>query len=176
MMRKLAFVLVVATQIGGCLTAIAETLGDEGATGRGAKNAVKDSAALERKRDEPKAAGHQTEGLPPVGPRYTVDKAIRLADGDWLVYSYNYISDSGVQVYRMDPRMGKRRWRALCKGLGQAHDKFSQNVEANVLANGGREVQITSRTTGGWGGEGNSFEERLDAATGKQIERKVSRK
>jgi uncharacterized protein YceK len=44
MIRNLAFVLVVTTQIGGCLTAIAETLRDKGATGGGAKNAVKDAA------------------------------------------------------------------------------------------------------------------------------------
>ena len=107
--------------------------------------------------------------------RSRFDKAIRLADGDWLVYSYRITSDSGVQVCRMDPTLSKRRWQARCKGLGQEYFQFGQDVEANLLGawNG---VFITCRTRGGVHGEGNRFEERLDVATGKQIERKVSRK
>jgi hypothetical protein len=121
-----------------------------------------------------KVAEDRTEGLPPVD-RSRIDKAIRLADGDWLVYSYQITSDSGVQVYRIDPTMSKRRWQARCEGLGQFHGQFGQDVEANLLG-AWNEVLITCQTRGGWGGEGKSFEERLNVATGKQIERKVPRK
>ena len=100
-------------------------------------------------------------------------QAIRLADGDWLVYSYRPSSDSGVKVYRMNPTMTKHRWQAQCNDLGQSHDQFFQKVEADVVAD---QVILTCQTRGGEGGEGNRFEERLDLATGKQVERKVSRK
>ena len=137
--------------------------------------AVTNPLAIEIVDQAPGAAtGDKTEGLPPVD-RSRFDKAIRLADGDWLVYSYQITSDSGVQIRRMDPTMSKQRWQVRCKGLGQFHGQFGQDVEANLLG-AWNEVQITCRTRGGWGGEGSSFQERLDVASGKQIERKVSRK
>jgi RNA polymerase sigma factor (sigma-70 family) len=169
--KAVVFVLVLVALVGGCLTAVAQTLSKEG-TALAEEASAKASVGDENKADEPKVRSDQGQGLPSVH-RSMVDKAVRLADGDWLVYRYQPTSDSGVQVYRMDSTMSKRRWHARCNGLGQAHEQFGQSVDANVVAD---QVIITCETRGGWGGDGSHFEERLDLATGKQIERKVTRK
>jgi len=168
-LKMVTFVLLMMAIAGGCLTAVAQTLGKEGSTLAAEDNPANAPVGQEKKGDEAKVAA---EGLPPVSPSL-VDKAIRLADGDWLVYRYKVSSDSGVLVYRMDSAMSKRCWQAQCKALGQAHEQYGQKVDAEVV---GKEAIITCQSQGGWGGDGNSFEERLDVATGKQIERKTARK
>ena len=172
MIRHLAFVLVVTTQIGGFLTAIAGTLRDEGATEGGAKNTVKDPASAEHKGDEPKAAGiRRKDCLRWVRGTWSIKpSAWPMATGGVFLELHQRYRRAGVP--HGTPTWASARWHADCKtGADSTTYKFTQNVEANVLPFGGKEVQIRSRTTGGSGGEGDSFEERLNAATGKLIER-----
>jgi hypothetical protein len=171
-LKAVALVLVLAALVGGGLTAVAQTFRPEGTTVAAETNATDIPADAEKKPSDTKTTEGPGDGLPAVS-RSMVEKAVRLADGDWLVYRYRPVSDSGVQVYRMNPTLTKRRWQAQCKGLGQFHEQFGQRVEADVV---GDQVIITCRTVGGSGGEGTSFEERLDLATGKQVERKTTQK
>jgi len=105
------------------------------------------------------------DGLPPRQNWMTAERAVRLDDGDWLVYRYAKMSDSGVTVFRMDEVMTKMRWQAECKPLGVSHSKYYHKADAEV--NGG-EATITSIANNGHGGR---FEEKLDLKTGKQISR-----
>jgi hypothetical protein len=171
-LKAVVLVLVLVAFAGGCLTAVAQTMGKGDTTLAGQEKAANAPADPEKKGVDTKTVDDQGEGLPAVD-QGMVDKAIRLEDGDWLVYRYRPVSDSGAQVYRMDSTMSKRRWYARCKGLGQSHEQFGNKVDANVV---GTQVVITCHTQGGEGGEGNWFVERLELATGKQIERKVARK
>jgi RNA polymerase sigma factor (sigma-70 family) len=156
--KTVTFVLVLVALVGGCLTVVAQTLAQENTI-----LAEEDTLASPPGKDEDTGVVAKKEGLPPV-EQSMVDKAIRLADGDWLVYRYQPISDCGVDVYRMDAIMSKRRWHARCKELGVPHSKYRQTVEAEVVD---KQVIITCRGAGG-------FEERLDLATGKQIGRKAA--
>jgi len=115
-------------------------------------------AALGRTPDSP-------TGLPPLIPGMDAERAVRLSDGDWLVYRYATRSDSGVDVLRMDAVMTKQRWRAECKCLGVSHSKYYHKAEVEIKNN---EAIITSIANNGHGGR---FEERVDLATGKQTAR-----
>lgn len=92
------------------------------------------------------------------------EKAIRLPDGDWIVYRYHGSADSGVRVSRMDAKMTSQRWRVNCQGLGVEHSKYRHEVN---LSRVGDRVKVVSVGSSG------EFEEWLDLATGKQISRKV---
>ena len=98
-------------------------------------------------------------------PRETeFEKALRLPDGDWIVYRYHGSADSGVRVSRMDAKMTDQRWRVNCQSLGVEHSKYRHEVD---LARIGDRLKVISVGSGG------EFEEWLDLATGKQISRKI---
>jgi hypothetical protein len=104
-------------------------------------------------------------GLPGLVFGMDAERAVRLNDGDWVVIRYCTISDSGVEVYRMDATMTKRRWRTECKALGVPHSKYYHRADVDVKNN---EAIVTSVANHGNGGR---FEEKLDLATGKQTSR-----
>jgi outer membrane protein assembly factor BamB len=84
------------------------------------------------------------------------------AGADLLAYRYNSISDSGVELLRLDPRTGKKVWQVRCAPLGVSHSKYRHR--ATVLVEGGR-VRVTSRGSGG------TFVETLELKTGRQLQR-----
>jgi hypothetical protein len=94
-----------------------------------------------------------------------VEKAVHLEDGDWIVYRYMEMSDSGVEVYRMDSVMTKERWHTECKPLGVEHSRYYHKADLEVKGN---EATVTSIANHGHGGR---FDEKLDLTTGKQISR-----
>lgn len=105
------------------------------------------------------------DGLPARPHWLDAERAVRLSDGDWLVYRYGSHSDSGVQIIRADAVMTKVRWQTECKPLGVAHSKYYHRGEVEIKNN---EAIVTSIANHGNGG---SFVEKLDLATGKQVSR-----
>jgi outer membrane protein assembly factor BamB len=87
---------------------------------------------------------------------------VELPDGDVVAFRYGCISDSGVDVVRIEPSGGKAVWQAYCDRLGVGHSKYFH--EANVVVKGGK-VQVTSRASGG------TFIEELDLRSGKRLSR-----
>lgn len=105
------------------------------------------------------------DGLPARPHWLNAERAVRLPDGDWLVYRYGTISDSGVQVIRTDAVMTKVRWQTECKPLGVSHSKYYHRGEVEIKNN---EAIVTSIANHG---QGHSFVETLDLATGKKVSR-----
>jgi hypothetical protein len=87
---------------------------------------------------------------------------VTLETGDLLAFLYGRISDSGVQVIRLNPKTGKQVWQTQCAGLGVPHSKYHH--WANVRVDGDR-MKVTSRASGG------TFVEYLDLASGRQLKR-----
>jgi hypothetical protein len=87
-----------------------------------------------------------------------------LANGDLIVFLYCLISDSGVQVIRLD-RTGQEVWRADCLSVGVMHSAYRHVA---LLSIDEQRVKITSRGSSG------IFVELLDLQTGKQLGRVVS--
>lgn len=88
---------------------------------------------------------------------------VTLADGSVVGYLYGEISDSGVQLIRIDQDSGRKRWEADCPALGVWHSKYWH--QAVAVTDDGR-LKVTSR--GAYG----SFVEVLDARTGRSLGRK----
>jgi outer membrane protein assembly factor BamB len=87
---------------------------------------------------------------------------LELPGGDLLAFLYGEISDSGVEVIRLDPATGKMVWQARCAPLGVMHSEYSHRVRLTVE---GRRVNVISRGSGG------RFTEVLDLGTGRQVSR-----
>jgi outer membrane protein assembly factor BamB len=98
---------------------------------------------------------------------FTGGGIVSLADGQLLAFMYGQITDSGVQVVRLDPADGTAIWRAWCAPLGVGHSEYLHT--AKVAIEGDR-VRVKSRGSGG------RFVEVLDLNTGKQVERAESEK
>ena len=106
--------------------------------------------------DEPKPLVDRPLGL------IEHEKAIRLTDGDWIVFRYHGMSDSGVQVARMDAKMTNQRWLVECKPLGVDHFKYYHSATVEVT---NKNITVTSVGSAG------EFVEVLDAETGKLVNR-----
>jgi hypothetical protein len=52
---------------------------------------------------------------------------LKLSDGGVLEFRYSRISDSGVQLRRLD-RQGRIVWAQNCEGLGVMHSEYFQEV------------------------------------------------
>jgi outer membrane protein assembly factor BamB len=89
---------------------------------------------------------------------------VPLPGGDVVAYLYGRINDSGVQVLRLDPGTGGKKWEVNCRSLGVSHSEYYHDAVLEVR--GGRLV-VTSRGSGG------TFVEALDAQTGRSIARRV---
>ena len=92
------------------------------------------------------------------------EKALRLLDGDWVVFRYHGSADSGVRVSRMDAKMTEQRWRVTCPALGVEHSKYRHEVN---LSRVGDRLKVVSVGSSG------EFEEWLDLADGRSISRKI---
>jgi hypothetical protein len=88
---------------------------------------------------------------------------LRLPGGDLIAFCYGMISDSGVQVVRLDPARGVVRWRASCAPLGVRHSKYRHRATVTVTAGG--QLKVVSRGSFG------TFTEILDLGTGRQRSR-----
>jgi hypothetical protein len=86
-----------------------------------------------------------------------------LVDGDLLAFLYCAISDSGVQVLRLDPLTGRQVWQTHIDPLGVAHSKYHHEASIRVV---GGQVKVTSRASSG------TFVELLDLRTGRPLQRK----
>jgi hypothetical protein len=89
---------------------------------------------------------------------------VPLLGGDVVAYLYGRINDSGVQVLRINPVDGHKRWEVRCSGLGVDHSAYRH--DAVLQENGGR-LNVTSR------GSAATFVEALDAQTGHSLGRRV---
>jgi hypothetical protein len=87
---------------------------------------------------------------------------VDLPGGGLLAFLYNRISDSGVQVIRLDPATGKQLWQADCKPLGVGHSNYSHYAIVVVQRD---RVKVVSR--GSYG----TFVETLDLKSGRQVSR-----
>jgi outer membrane protein assembly factor BamB len=87
---------------------------------------------------------------------------VELPGGDVAAFLYGSISDSGVQVVRVDPCRGKVAWRASCAPLGVDHSKYRH--EAALRVEDGQ-VIVSSRGSAG------KFVEWLDLRTGRRLKR-----
>ena len=87
-----------------------------------------------------------------------------LSGADVVAYLYGAISDSGIQVLRLDPATGRKRWEVKCAGLGVQHSKYRHEALVEVV---GARLKVTSRASGG------TFVEALDAQTGRSLARRL---
>jgi outer membrane protein assembly factor BamB len=100
--------------------------------------------------------GHE-EGLPGGG-------LVPLPGGHVVAFLYGRISDSGVQLVRLDPEAGRRSWGASCKPLDVDHSKYRHEAVVDVV---GGTVRVTSKGSLG------TFVEVIDARDGKQVSREL---
>jgi hypothetical protein len=85
-----------------------------------------------------------------------------VPNGDVIAFLFSKISDSGVQVVRVDPLTGGVIWQARCKELGVLHSEYSHRAQVKV---NGDTLRVTSQGSAG------TFVEILDLASGEQLER-----
>jgi hypothetical protein len=102
-------------------------------------------------------------------PEWISDGAITEApDGDLLAILYGLISNSGVQVMRIDPRSGAVRWRTWCDPLSDVmHSQYKHDATAECF---GDRVRVISRGSAG------VFVEWLDGRTGARLGRSERRR
>jgi hypothetical protein len=87
---------------------------------------------------------------------------VPIVGGDLLASQFGCISDSGVQLMRLDPDGGKVVWQTQCPGLRVSHSKYQHNA---MLAVEKDHVKVTSHGSAG------SFEEILGLRYGDRRKR-----
>jgi outer membrane protein assembly factor BamB len=87
---------------------------------------------------------------------------VELEGRDILIFVHGYISDSGVQLIRLNPDSGEVVWRANCSPLGGLHSAYHHWANARV---DGARIKVTSRGSHG------TIVEYLDTKSGRQLER-----
>jgi outer membrane protein assembly factor BamB len=85
-----------------------------------------------------------------------------LPEGDILAFWYNCISDSGVEIARLNPETGSVTWKHTCEGLGVFHSAYSHWAELETRATTAR---VTSHGSDG------TFFEILDLESGRLLKR-----
>jgi hypothetical protein len=88
---------------------------------------------------------------------------LKIAGGGHLVFRYGRMSDSGVELQRLDAR-GGTLWVQSCAPVGVCHSEYYHDVFAHVEGN---TIKIISR--GSYG----TFVERIDLHSGRRIARSV---
>jgi outer membrane protein assembly factor BamB len=81
-----------------------------------------------------------------------------------VAYLYGRISDSGVQVVRLNPQTGQEVWQTYCSALGVGHSQYYHDATVRL---GGDRLKVTS-----WGSHG-TFVELLNLETGLTLGRRV---
>jgi hypothetical protein len=87
---------------------------------------------------------------------------LKAPDGDLVAFLYDHISDSGVQVIRINPDSGVPRWRVSCRPLGVDHSKYSHAADVELIND---RMRVISRGSFG------TFVEWLDGRTGASLRR-----
>jgi outer membrane protein assembly factor BamB len=88
---------------------------------------------------------------------------VDLGGGDLVAFLYSRVSDSGVQVIRLDPATGQVVWQVCCPPFGALfYTRYSQDVTVRVEGN---RTGVTSRGSSG------TFVEVLDLETGQRLGR-----
>jgi hypothetical protein len=87
---------------------------------------------------------------------------VSMRGGDLLAFRYEPMSDSGVDVVRIEPTAGKTVWKTHCKSLGVDHSKYSHRAKLTIEPT---TVRVTSEASGG------CFFEVLDMRDGRQLSR-----
>ncbi len=101
---------------------------------------------------------------PPGSFPFDFGDFVMLPGGDILVFFYGPISDSGVEVWRVDAANGRVIWKTECQRLGIPHSEYEHRAWLVPLS---REVIVVSNASGG------SFVEVLALSDGKQLTRAV---
>src|SRR5262249_9501787 len=57
---------------------------------------------------------------------------LSLPDGDLLAFLYGCISDTGVQVIRVQPQASKQVWQTACGPLGVGHSEYHHEAKAQI--------------------------------------------
>jgi hypothetical protein len=102
------------------------------------------------------------EGKPVANRSVAAAGVVPLAGGDLVVFDYGAISDSGVEVVRLEPNSGRELYRVTCPPLGVAHSKYSHTAHVRLT---GDRIQVVSHGSGG------SFVEEIAPSTGKSERR-----
>lgn len=102
--------------------------------------------------------------IPGVTDRPPEGGTLKLSDGGVLEFSYSPISDSGVQLRRLNRERGIT-WEQRCDGLGVMHSEYFQEVFVYLE---GETVRVVS-----WGSRG-KFVERLALNSGKKLSRSIN--
>jgi outer membrane protein assembly factor BamB len=89
---------------------------------------------------------------------------LQVADGDLLGSLFGGISDSGVQVIRLNPDTGNAVWKTRCPRLGTSHSAYRHDATLKPDAD---QVVVTSRGSHG------TFVEVLDLKSGGRVRRDV---
>jgi hypothetical protein len=89
---------------------------------------------------------------------------VPLAGGDVVAYLYGRINDSGVQVLRLDPGTGRKKWELMCPPLGVTHSEYEHRA---VVEARGERLVVTSRGSHG------TFVESLETQTGRSLARRI---
>jgi outer membrane protein assembly factor BamB len=160
---------LLLTTRGGWVTGWAVTTGAEVLKARLPQGAL---AALFLGKDRVLLTGTDVAYLPRAGKARWVTplpKGYPLGDGGLLevpggvvAFCYGSISDSGVNVVRLDQATGKVVWRAGCAPLGVPHSQYLHR--ATVAVEGAR-LRVTSEGSSG------TFVEELDLRTGTRLSR-----
>ena len=91
---------------------------------------------------------------------------LKLADGGVLEFRFGPISDSGVNLRRLNPQGGRVLWERHCVSLGVMHSEYVHDVFVHIE---GRTAKVISRGSSG------TFVERLDLDSGRRLARSVRR-
>ena len=98
---------------------------------------------------------------------FSTAEFLPLPNNDFILFFYGPISDSGVEVWRLDGVKGTIRWETHCPSLGVIHSMYTQHV---IVTISGDRLVVVSLAGGG------NFREDLSLATGESLRRnRISR-
>lgn len=99
---------------------------------------------------------------PPLAETFVAGNDVVDVGADLLVGNYGHISDSGVDLVRLDGATGATKWETKVASLGVGHSEYLHVAYLDVQ---GPKVFVVSQGSAG------SFYERVDLATGKREHR-----
>jgi outer membrane protein assembly factor BamB len=95
-------------------------------------------------------------------------RLLEVPGGDLVAFLYGRIANTGVQLMRIDPVRGEKRWEAYCAPLpGVTHSIYKHNVDVESVGN---RLRVISQGSAGW------FVEWLDGQTGESVRRNQQRR
>jgi outer membrane protein assembly factor BamB len=113
--------------------------------------------------------GQTIWSTPLMGPECIAGgRIVEAPDGDLVVFSYCRIANTGVQLIRIDPVDGQKRWEAYCNPLSDV--VHSQYLHAADVEWYDGHLRVLSHGSAG------NFVECLDGQTGNQMRRSEERR